>query len=272
MTMENNKMRVAVIQMHSGEDKKENLRSAVRLLHKAISRKAQFILLPEIFNFRGRPSSASRNAETIPGETIKVIADIASRKKVYILAGSIYERAGAGNKFYNSSVLIDDRGAIQAIYRKMHLFDVHVQGRTVRESKILLQGRRPVLTSVAGVKIGLSICYDLRFPELCRAYSKAGAQLLCVPSCFTYATGQAHWEILLRARAIENQCFVAAPNQCGAGAGVLPAYGNSMIIDPWGRIMARASSDKPEVIDAELDFRKQAASRKDFPALKHRRL
>jgi len=258
--------------MNSGENKEKNLEAALKLLHKAIDRGAQFVLLPETFNYRGESKNPIEKAENIPGPSIRPLMEIAKKSKIAILAGSIYEKTSHPKKVYNSSVLIDEKGGIKALYRKIHLFDVSLRDKKILESKIFIKGNRPILSSMFGVKIGLSICYDLRFPELYRYYAAGGAKLLCVPSSFTFMTGKAHWETLLRARAIENQCFVIAPNQCGVGQGGVMTYGNSMVVDPWGKIMARASADHDEIIYADLDFEKLAETRKSLPVLKHRRL
>lgn len=264
------KIKIAVIQMNSGHDKERNLRAAVKLLNRAIARKANFILLPETFNFRGNTVDLTKIAENIPGLSTEILIDIARKNRVYILGGSIYEKSSIKYKFYNSSVLIDEYGKIKAVYRKMHLFDVSLNGRRIKESKIFLDGRKPILSTVLRTKVGLSICYDLRFPELYRKYSELGAKLLCVPSSFTITTGQAHWETLLRARAIENQCFILAPNQYGVGNEGVLTYGNSMVIDPWGEILVRASGDREEIIYAELDIHKLDKLRESFPVLKDR--
>lgn len=263
---------VAVAQMNSGRDKEKNLKKVIGFLKKAIDRGAGFILFPEMFNYRGDGLSLNGQEELIPGHSLRPLQIIAAKHKVWILAGSIFEKIFKSKKAYNSSVVIGSNGEIKAVYRKIHLFDVQLKDKKIQESKISLAGRKPVSTMVAGVKTGLTICYDLRFPELYRAYSKAGAEMLCVPSAFTAMTGKDHWEVLLRARAVENQCFVLAPNQCGINKQGIRAFGNSMIIDPWGRVMARGSTRREQIIYAKLDFSKLDAVRKNIPALKHRKL
>lgn len=266
----NKKIYVAAVQMDSGKNKNANLKKATGLVRKAIVNGARFILLPEVFNLRAAPTDLFKNAESIPGYSTGFLMDIAARSKVWILAGSISEKVPGKNKAYNTSLLIDDRGRIKDVYRKIHLFDISLNGKKTLESKIYLRSTKPILTSVLGIKTGLAICYDLRFPELFRRYSAAGARILCIPSSFTLTTGEAHWEALLRARAIENQCFVIAPNQYGMGNNGIRAYGNSMIIDPWGKVLARASTSSEEIIYAELDFGKLSQIRKTLPVLKHR--
>lgn len=265
-------IKTAIIQMNSGENKAKNLDVAIKYLNKAVRNGARFILLPETFNFRGECSNPAMVAETIPGLSLEPIQEIAAREKVVVLVGSIYEKAPHRKKAYNSSILIDEKGRIKAIYRKIHLFDVSLKEKKILESKIFLRGKKPVISSVFGVRVGLSICYDLRFPELYRNYASSGVKILCVPASFTFTTGKAHWEVLLRTRAIENQCFVIAPNQCGIGQGGVRTYGNSMIIDPWGRIVARASSDRQEIIYAELNMEKLEKIRKNLPVLKQRKI
>jgi predicted amidohydrolase len=190
---------------------------------------------------------------------------LAKKHKVAILAGSICERIPGEKKVYNTSVLINEFGEVAAKYRKTHLFNAVIGKTKVNESQHFLAGRKMVLVNIGIWTAGLSICYDLRFPEFYRKYTKAGADILCVPSAFTKVTGQAHWEILLRGRAIENLCYVLAPNQIGTDGRGIIHYGNSMIIDPWGRILARASHDKEEIIFADLQRNQLTEYRKVLP-------
>ncbi|MBU4334897.1 MAG: carbon-nitrogen hydrolase family protein, partial [Candidatus Omnitrophica bacterium] len=180
----------------------------------------------------------------------------AKKNKVSILAGSLYEKIQSSKKVYNTSVLIGSDGKVSAKYRKINLFDANVDGKRIRESKHFAAGTKTALANVHGIKVGLSICFDLRYPELYRKYSLEGAEILCVPSAFTMTTGKAHWEMLLRARAIENKCFVLAPNQTGENSQGVLCYGNSMIVDPWGQILARASNNKEEIIYADINKEK----------------
>lgn len=261
---------VALVQMASGECKEDNVATAIRLVIAAAQAKAKFILLPEVFTYRGE--TPATQAESLDGDTLVRLRKIARQYKVWILAGSIGEKIGESAHIYNTSALIDPRGIITAAYRKIHLFDAEINGMVIRESERYVAGTHPVMAEVTGRITGLSICYDLRFPELYRSYSADGAQMLCVPSSFTVKTGADHWEVLLRARAIENQCFVLAPNQYGQGTAGVETFGNSMVIDPWGRILARASADKEEIVYATLDFAVLAYIRSSLPALSHRRL
>lgn len=267
-------MKVAVIQLSATEDKARNLARAVAFVRRAIGRKARFIVLPEIFAFRGQVRKAGgprQVAEVIPGESLKPLMALARRYKVFILAGSVYERAGNTSKAYNTSVLIDDRGAITARYRKTHLFEAVLGKKSIREADSFVAGRKTAIAAVGNFKVGLSICYDLRFPEMYRHYARRGVDVVCVPSAFTHETGKAHWEILLRARAIENRCYVLAPNQTGKSARGIRHYGHSMIVGPWGEILAQASADKEEIIYAHLDMKEIRAARRKLPALKNER-
>lgn len=248
-------MKVAVIQTNAGSNKNKNIEMAGSLVEKAIAKNAKFILLPEVFVFRGKLKAKgilSEISETTKGGTIKKLSCIAKERKVSILAGSIYERIKGSKKVYNTSVLVDSDGKIAAVYRKIHLFDANVDGKRICESQCFSAGKKLALSNVGGMKVGLSICFDLRYPEMYRKYFLQGAEVLCVPSSFTETTGKAHWEILLRARAIENKSFVLAPNQVGKNGQGVSCYGNSMIIDPWGKILARASSNKEEIIYADI--------------------
>jgi predicted amidohydrolase len=251
-------MNVAVIQLKASADKQKNIQKALDLTREAVAGKAEFILLPEMFHYRGKanPRRGYRDvAENIPGESLRPFLEEARRNKVNILAGSICEKIPGSPKVFNTSVLIDTRGRIAARYRKNHLFDATIDGKKTGESGFFRAGNERAMTRIGPWKIGLSICYDLRFPELYRAYASRGAHILCVPSAFTRTTGQAHWEILLRARAVENICYVLAPNQTGSDGKGIASYGNSMIIDPWGKILARASGSREEILFATLGQR-----------------
>jgi predicted amidohydrolase len=258
-------MKTAVIQLAATGSKEKNIQNALALVHEAIAKKARFVLLPEVFHFRGKAGSQEEfrdAAELIPGASTAPFMDAAKTHRVAILAGSICEKIPGERKIYNTSVLIDPAGHIAARYRKIHLFDATIGKTEIMESRIFRAGRKKVTAKVGRWHIGLSICYDVRFPELFRAYARAGAEILCVPSAFTKTTGQAHWETLLRARAIENFCYVLAPNQIGKDARGIARYGNSMIVDPWGKILTRASGDREEIIYSELDKNFLRARRK----------
>jgi nitrilase len=263
-------MKIALIQMSAGADKRRNIAKAVGLAERAIRSKAKFILFPEVFNYRG--PLTGRNvlpsmAEAIPGESTFPFMNLAQKHKVSILIGSLYERSEASSKVYNTSVFIDKDGRLKAKYRKMNLFDAVVGGKVIHEARHFLAGRRPVTAQVKDFKIGLSVCYDLRFPPLYRDYARAGVQVLCVPSNFTYETGKAHWEVLLRGRAIENLCYVLAPNQTGTDARGVRAYGHSMVISPWGEILAEASGNREEIVCTDIDKQTIRQARKVLPGV-----
>lgn len=248
-------MKIALVQLEAGRDKKKNLSKALYFVHKAIKHHAEFILLPEVFSFRAKINSRTNLrvfVETIPGESLKPLMQIAKENKVFILAGSILEKAKGRNRAYNTSVIIDDKGMIAARYRKMHLFAARLGKKKIREADHFLAGNHPQTCFVKNFKVGLSICYDLRFPDLYRSYGRENVDILTVPSVFTYETGKAHWEVLLRARAIENLSYVLAPNQVGKGSAGVLAYGNSMAVDPWGRVLARGSNNKEEIVYANI--------------------
>jgi len=264
-------MKVALIQMNATSDKSRNIVRAVELIKEAIACQSRFVLLPEVFNFRGilvKPRDIQSIAEPIGGESLRPLMALAKRHKVFILAGSVYEKAKGIKKVYNTSVLIDDNGKISTRYRKIHLFDAIIGKKVIKESRLFVAGRKMAIGVVDQLRVGLSVCYDLRFPHLYKSYAQQGAHVLCVPSAFTKATGQAHWEVLLRARAIENLCYVLAPNQVGKDGRGVPSYGHSMIIDPWGKILAEASGDKEEIIYAHLDRTILDQTRKILPGFK----
>jgi predicted amidohydrolase len=262
----------AAIQMTAGREKAANLERAERLIRLAAARGAQFVVLHEVFNWRGKRAEEATEAETLEGPTLSLMARIAAELKLHIVAGSITERTPGESKSYNTSALFGPEGERIAIYRKVHLFDVDLPGRvSFKESDGKLSGQEVVCADTALGKIGLSICYDLRFPELYRLLTYAGARVVTVPSAFTFPTGEAHWEVLLRARAIENQVYVVAPGQFGPNVHGFSDYGNSMIVDPWGRVLARAA-DYEGVIVAPLDLDYLERVRRELPSLQHARL
>ena len=272
------KLKVAAVQMMSSTGKEKNLNRAEKLITIAAKRGAKFIVLPEVFNFRGNLNVASKNAEAIPGYSSNFISNIAKKYKVWILIGSMMEktrrlgRATQPSKPFNTSILINPNGKIISKYRKIHLFDIRLKGKEILESKRNLPGKTPKLVSLNNIKVGLSICYDLRFPELYRLYSKKGAEILCIPSSFTKPTGEVHWHTLVRARAIENLAYVIAPNQAGTGSGGIKTFGHSLIVDPWGKILAEGPANKEAVIFADIDLDYLKKIRRNLPALEHRKL
>ena len=263
-------MRVAAVQLNSTGDKGRNLDTASRLVAAAAAAGAELIGLPEKWNLLGSGDELVAGAEPLDGPTLSAAAGWARELGVHLLAGSIAERAEGDERLHNTSVLISPEGEIAAVYRKIHLFDVDVEGVRYRESDTERAGDEIVVASAGELELGLTVCYDLRFPELYRILAVRGARLLTVPSAFTAPTGQAHWTVLLRARAIENQAFVLAPNQFGQAPPHYESYGHSMIADPWGTVLAEAP-DGEGFVTAELDLAGQDRIRAELPSLSSRR-
>ncbi len=256
--------------MTSGADAAANIDRARAHVAHAADLGADLIALPEKWHHIDAPARAAEAAEPMDGPSLSAAAGWARTHGVAILAGSVVERFDDGGPPANTSVLIGPDGEVRAAYRKLHLFDVEVGGRVYRESDGVRAGDAPAVAWLDGVGVGLSICYDLRFPELYRALVGAGARILMVPAAFTAATGPAHWEPLLRARAIENQCFVLAPGQVGRHADGSVSHGHSMIVGPWGTVLAQVGSGEG-VAMAELDLADLDEVRERLPALRHRR-
>lgn len=258
--------------MAATDDKAANIKEAERWVRQAAQNGAKVVALPEVFIWRGRKTSEREQAEPIPGPSSAAMATLARELRIYLLAGSLLEQIPDSPKAYNTSLLIDPAGQTIALYRKIHLFDVDLaNGVSLRESDTRAPGDAAVVGRCELGTMGLSICYDLRFPELYRALAQQGAQIIFVPSAFTAYTGEAHWESLLRARAIENQSYVIAPAQFGQSAGSFKTYGHTMIVDPWGKIVAELA-DGPGIAMAEIDLEYMAKVRAELPALAHRRL
>ncbi len=264
------RLRVALIQLAADQDVAANLERAVALVRRAGESHPQLIALPEMFQYRGPGAGLRESATELPGAVTERFAELARALDTWILLGSLAERSTDQQRPYNTSVLLDPAGQISATYRKRHLFDVSIDGGpSDHESARTTPGDRSVVAVMQGVaeeadvRIGLSVCFDLRFPELYREMVAEGAVVLAVPANFTEATGRDHWEVLLRARAIENGAFVIAPAQCGVGGGV-PAHGRSMVVDPWGVVIAQAP-DGPGVVVAELEMDQVAQVRRQLP-------
>lgn len=258
--------------MSSGADRPDNLSRATALIRTAAARGARLVVLPEVFAWRGARADEPTAIETIPGPTTEAMSALARELRIHLCIGSILERAPGDARAFNTSCLIDPTGKLLARYRKIHLFDVDLPGRvTVQESATRAPGSETVVVATELGVLGLSICYDLRFPELYRALAHRGAQVLLVPSAFTFPTGAAHWEVLCRARAIENQCYLIAPDQTGRSPHGFADYGESMLVDPWGRVLARAA-DGEGVVTAEIDLDYLARVRSELPSLAHVRL
>jgi deaminated glutathione amidase len=262
-------MRVAAVQMCSTPDVARNVARAESLIAEAVGAGATFVALPELFNRWGSAAELREGAEPLDGPTLTRLREVARGHAITLLAGSIVE-SGAGDALYNASCLIGADGDLLATYRKIHLFDVDVPGAVHRESATITPGADVVVTETAGLRIGQATCYDLRFPELFRALLDRGAEVVVLPSAFTAATGKDHWEPLIRARAIENQVYVIAPNQRGSSNEKLHWHGRSMIVDPWGVVLAQAP-DRDVVITAEIDLDAQQAIRAKLPSGDHRR-
>jgi len=262
----------AVVQMTSGPRRDENLARAAGHVRDAAARGARLVVLPEVFAWRGAREEEASLAETIPGPSTDAMATVARETGAWVVAGSILERAAGDGLSFNTSCVLSPDGRIAARYRKLHLFDVDLPGRvSVRESDTRAPGDDVVVVPTDLGTLGLSICYDLRFPELYRRLVRAGAELLALPSAFTFATGAAHWETLCRARAIENQCWLLAANQTGTSPHGFADYGHSLIVDPWGTVVGCAG-DGEGVVLAEIDRAYQARVRRELPCLEHARL
>lgn len=265
--------RVAAIQMSSTGNKEVNLEKAENFIRFSAEEGAKIVALPEMFNFSGNLEEKKENAEPVPGPTINWLKELVEKFRIYLLCGSILETTEEKGKsiFYNTSILLNPQGEIIARYRKMHLFDVTLpDGSWRRESELITPGREVVQVATSEAVFGLSICYDLRFPELYRRLAKEGAQVVFIPSAFAFETGKDHWETLVRARAIENQFYVIAPNQTGKNCQGKSYWGKSMIVDPWGTILAKAP-EKETVIFAEVDPSYQQKIRENLPSLSHMR-
>src|ERR671933_1222673 len=263
-------IRVACVQLTSKRDKAANLEKAERLVAKAAASGADVVLLPEKWNAIGGVETLHEAAETIEsGESVEAMSGWARTHGITLVGGSITERREGREKLSNTSLVFDPDGSLVAVYRKIHLFDVEVGGHVYRESEAEEPGEEPVVARLEDWPIGLSVCYDVRFPELYRILALEGAELVTVPAHFTLHTGRDHWHVLLRARAIENQLYVAAAAQVGETLPGKPSYGRSIIVDPWGIVLAQAV-DEPGVISAELDRARLLDIRRNLPSLANR--
>ncbi len=259
------------MQLTSGADKARNLERAEQLVARAAAGGADIVVLPEKWNGIGDVETLHAIAEPLDGgESVDAMSRWAQRHGVSLVGGSITERRDGRDKLSNTCLVFDPDGNRSALYRKIHLFDVEVGGHVYRESGAEEPGDEPVVAIAEDWSIGLSVCYDVRFPELYRILALEGAELVAVPSHFTLHTGRDHWHVLLRARAVENQCFVAAAAQVGETMPGKPAYGRSLIVDPWGLVLAQAP-DEETVISAELDRRRLDEVRRRLPSLASRR-
>jgi deaminated glutathione amidase len=264
-------VRVAAVQLNSNGEKARNLSAAEDLVRAAAADGAELVALPEKWNLLASGEEMAAGAEALDGPSLSAARSWARELGIHLLAGTVAERgADPGEKAFNASVLIGPDGEDLAVYRKIHMFDVEAGGVTYRESAHQQAGEEIVSATVDGLELGLTVCYDLRFPELYRILAVRGARLLAVPSAFTAATGRDHWEVLLRARAIENQAFIIAPNQVGEASPHYSSYGHSAIVDPWGTMLACAP-DEECFVAAELDSATQDRTREQLPSLVNRR-
>jgi predicted amidohydrolase len=264
-------LKVAAIQLNSGANRAANVNEAERLTRAAAADGATLIVRPEKWTAMGSEQELRAAAEPLDGATVAWARELARELAVDLVAGSFLERVPGQEKLANTCVHVDPQGEIRAVYRKIHMFDVEVAGHIYRESELEQAGDEIVISRTAGgQELGLSVCYDLRFPELYRILAVLGARILLVPAAFTLATTRDHWEVLLRARAIENQAFVIAANQVGTHPGGQESGGRSMIVDPWGVVLAQARDGAGHIL-AELDLEQQRGIRTRLPSLANRR-
>jgi deaminated glutathione amidase len=264
-------VRAAAVQLQSTEDMHRNLEDADRLTRAAAADGAELVVLPERLDIRGNAADYAAGAETIDGRPVTWARDTARELGIDIVAGSVAERREGHERVANTSVHAGPDGELKAVYRKIHMFDVEVGGVQYRESGHSEPADEIVVSETAqGLGLGLTICYDLRFPELYRILALRGARIVTIPAAFTRVTGEAHWEILLRARAIENQVFVIAPGQGRLPGPDRDSYGNSMIVDPWGEVLARAGGEGACFVAADLDLARQDDIREKLPSLANR--
>lgn len=261
-------MTVAAIQMSSTPDKGENFETAEALIRSSVAAGAELVALPELWSCHGLGKVYRENAEPVPGPTTDFLGGLARELGVYVLGGSILEEGP--ERMHNTSILLDPAGELASVYRKVHLFDVKAPDREYLESLSIAPGGEVVTAEAGPATLGLSVCYDVRFPELYRLLALDGAEVLTVPAAFTLQTGKDHWELLLRARAVENQAYVVAPAQWGQKADGRWTYGRSMVVDPWGTVLATCP-DRDGYALAEMDLGYLERFRAEFPALANRR-
>ena len=263
-------MRVAVIQTNSDADVDRNLERAEALVRAAAADGAELASLPEKWALLGPGETIAAGAQPLDGPIVSAARAWARELGIHLLAGSVPEDPGDGGKPYNTSILIDSEGKIAATYRKLHMFDVDVGGQEYRESAHERAGREIAIAGAGDLELGLTVCYDLRFPELFRVLALRGATAFTVPAAFTAFTGRDHWEILLRARAIENAAFVIAAGQVGKAEPHFESWGHSMVVDPWGRILAEVDGGEGHAC-ADLDLAEVGRVRDSLPSLANRR-
>ena len=264
-------LEVAVLQMNSGDDARANIAAALDLIDRAAAAGARLVVLPEVWPYLGPDEANRAHAETIPGPITEQLAARAHRHGIYVHGGSIYETRPGDPGLYNTSVVIDPRGEIIARYSKIHMFDVVLDGvEQYKESATVTPGDEIVVVEIDGIQVGLAICYDLRFPELFRILALQGAEAIVLPAAFTLTTGKDHWETLIRARAIENAVYMIASAQWGKHPPGNWCYGRSMIVDPWGTVLATAA-DGVGIARATVSPARVAEVRGKIPSLANRR-
>ncbi len=268
--MDGQQITAAAIQMSSTPNKEENLQVGERLIRAAASAGADLVALPEFWTCHGLEEVYRDNAEPIPGPTTHFLGGLARELGIYLLGGSILEGGPSSTKLHNTSTFFRPDGEMTAVYRKVHLFDVELPDGEYLESETIAPGDEIVTAKAGAATLGLTVCYDVRFPELYRSLALRGAQVLTVPAAFTLQTGKDHWQLLLRARAVENQAFVVAPAQWGQQADGRWTYGRAMVVDPWGTVLAQCP-DRDGLALAVMDLAFLDRLREEFPALKNRR-
>jgi predicted amidohydrolase len=263
---------MGAVQMTSTADRGRNLDTALRLVNEAADLGAKLVGLPENFAYMGPEEGRLATAETVDGPTLGALRELAKRRSIFIVAGSIAEKSTNPKMTANTSAVVADDGSIVAVYRKIHLFDVSIpDGARYAESEVVIPGDKVVIAPTPLGRVGLTVCYDLRFPELYRKLASLGAEVITIPAAFTLFTGKDHWEVLIRARAIENLAYVIAPAQVGRHSANRQTFGNAMIVDPWGVVLARCP-DGEGVCVAKFDRARLERVRLELPALKHRKL
>ncbi len=265
-------MRAAVVQMHVEDNLEENLATAERLVREAAASGADIVVLPEVVDYMGADEGVAAIKSPVPGSVSDRFGNLARDLGIWLNAGSIHESIEGDDRIYNTSLLFGPNGDLLARYRKIHLYDVKIPGHVdALESAVVAPGEEIVTADIDGHTAGLAICYDVRFPELFRALADEGAELVFLPAAFTLFTGKDHWEVLIRARAIENQCYMLASGQQGRSKTGGATYGRSMIVDPWGTVLAVAPDGEGFAM-ATLDFARLAEIRRNLPSLANRRL
>ena len=264
------RIRIAVLQMNSGTDWAANIQALEQGVAAATRDGAQFVVSPEYTDIRGDAATIACHALPLDGALVPRLAQLASRHGVHLHVGSVHEKVTAQNKLGNTGLTFGPDGRLLATYRKLHLYDAVVGGLPYKESDDFVQGDALTLVDMLGMRVGMSICYDIRFPELFRCLRAQGANVIVVPAAFNVRTGRDHWELLLRARAVENQCYVVAAAQIDGPGPALPCLGRSMVIDPWGTVIA-CMPDTTGYLCADIDLGHIASLREALPAWNHRR-